>query len=116
MRESEADEPKLRRSSAASDVYKRQPLSSDNGDLGTLVNREDNSLLLVLNEDPPQGQVYQAWEIAEGSPQSLGTWDGRVLDVQTALAQDSLFGVSIEPSGGSEQPTSTPILVVPLAS
>ncbi len=88
----------------------------NNSELGTLAKREDNSLLLVLNQNPPEGQVYQAWEIADGSPQSLGIWEGRVLNIEASLDQDSLFGVSIEPGGGSEQPTSTPILVVSLAS
>ncbi len=88
----------------------------NNIELGTLAKREDNSLLLVLNENPPEGQVYQAWEIADGTPKSLGIWDGRVLNIEASLDQDSLFGVSIEPSGGSEQPTSTPILLVPLTS
>ena len=86
-----------------------------NEDLGTLARRANNELFLVLNEEPPEGQVYQAWEIVGDTPQSLGVWDGRVLEISQPLSADSVFGVSIEPAGGSPLPTTPPIVVVPLS-
>lgn len=93
-----------------------ETLANDtNRPLGTLAVRPDNTLYVVFDRDPPAGQVYQAWEIVGGTPQSLGVWDGRVLDIDQAVGSDSVFGVSLEPPGGSAQPTSTPIVVLPLA-
>jgi len=89
--------------------------SETNEPLGTLAQRADNSLFLVMADDPPEGQVYQAWEIVGDTPQSIGVWDGRLLDITQALGAESVFGVSLEPSGGSPQPTTTPIIVVPLS-
>lgn len=85
-----------------------------NEDLGTLARRPSNELFLVLNQPPPEGQVYQAWEIVGDTPQSLGIWKGRVLEISQPLGGDSVFGISVEPPGGSSLPTTTPIVVVPL--
>ncbi len=93
-----------------------ETLATDsNQPLGTLALKADNTLYVVFDRDPPAGQVYQAWEIVGGTPQSLGVWDGRALAIEQAVSTDSTFGVSVEPPGGSPQPTSTPIVVLPLA-
>ena len=93
-----------------------QALASEaNEPLGTLAQRADNSLFLLMDQEPPEGRVYQAWEIVGETPQSIGVWDGRVLDITEALNSESVFGVSLEPPGGSPQPTTTPIIVVPLS-
>ena len=93
-----------------------EPISLETStESGTLARRENNSLFVVLENDPPTGQVYQAWEIVEGTPQSLGVWNNRVMNITRALAEDSVFGITIEPPGGSPQPTSTPIVIVPLS-
>lgn len=89
-------------------------VSDTNEVIGTLVRQENNRILMVFHDDPPQDLAYQAWEIVDGTPRSLGVWEGRVLDVAVPLAENSAFGVTIEPEGGSEQPTSTPIVVYPL--
>jgi anti-sigma-K factor RskA len=92
-----------------------QALLDDAGrPLGTLARRPDHSLFVLLESDPPTPQVYQAWEIANGVPASCGVFTNRMLDIETPLRPDSTFGITIEPPGGSDQPTSTPIVVVPL--
>ena len=105
----------LARICAESGVSCETLISDTDTPLGTLAERSDNSLFVVLSEDPPEGQVYQAWEIAGDTPRSLGTWTGRVLDIEEPVASGSAFGISVEPPGGSPQPTSTPIVVVPLS-
>lgn len=70
---------------------------------------------------PPQGKVYQAWTLAKGAkrvapsmtfmPGNNGTTVVRLPDAATALAA---VAVSIEPEGGSQQPTTKPIAVVTL--
>lgn len=69
----------------------------------------------------PQDQTYQLWLIDGNQPESVGlldtSSDGRgtaeVL-AQRPLSQYQAFGISIEPAGGSAQPTTTPIVVVSL--
>jgi anti-sigma-K factor RskA len=90
-------------------------VDANNNAFATLAIRADNSIYIVFDAPPPNGNVYQGWEIADGVPQSLGVWDSRDFDSQVALAEDSAFGVSLEPPGGSSQPTTTPIVVVPLS-
>jgi anti-sigma-K factor RskA len=93
-----------------------QPLLDANSvEIGTLARRPDNTLFVVFNAPPPSGQVYQGWEIA-GEIDSLGTYEGQVLEITEPLATGSTFGVTLEPPGGSPQPTTDPIVVYPLTS
>lgn len=78
--------------------------------LGTLVRLSDGRLFVALETPPAAESVYQAWEIREGTPISLGTFDGRTL-LTEATEASSVFGLSVEPPGGSEQPTTTPFVV-----
>ena len=90
-----------------------QTLTTQTGaPLGTLA-LGNNELLLVLDDEPPAGQVYQAWKIVGDMPASLGIWEGRVFEAGE-LEPESIFGVTLEPSGGSPQPTSAPIIAVPV--
>jgi anti-sigma-K factor RskA len=70
----------------------------------------------------PPGRTYQLWAIAEGrSPVSMGTFetedDGRafvILPVDAAVADAGFIdycGVTLEPDGGSPQPTESPRLL-----
>jgi anti-sigma-K factor RskA len=85
--------------------------NEDNQSIGTLVRFTDNHIFLVLDKAAPPSQVYQAWEIVEGQPASLGIWSGRVFETTQALSANSIFGVTLEPPGGSTQPSSTPIIL-----
>lgn len=70
---------------------------------------------------PPRGKVYQAWTLPKGGktmvPSATFVPDAHGVAV-VALAPDaratSTVAVSVEPEGGSKQPTTKPILVVPL--
>ncbi|MCA9739809.1 MAG: anti-sigma factor [Gemmatimonadota bacterium] len=70
----------------------------------------------------PQGQTYQLWSIAEGeAPVSMGTFDTSEVGVATLLLPAAgdvpsperalLCALTLEPDGGSPQPTETPRLV-----
>ena len=58
---------------------------------------------------------YQLWVVADGSPVSAG-----VLDLDSGTAQSSVSAVpegaalalTVEPTGGSEQPTTDPVVVL----
>jgi anti-sigma-K factor RskA len=90
-------------------------LDANNVEIGTLAKRPDNTLFVVFNAPPPSGQVYQGWEIS-GEIVSLGTYEGQVLEITEPLATGSTFGVTLEPPGGSPQPTATPIVLYELTS
>ncbi len=89
-------------------------VDESNSELGTLVRNKDNTLLVVFKSNPPQGQVYQGWEISENGPASLGVYEERIMKIEQPLVQGNTFGVTLEPSGGSPQPTTTPIVVYTL--
>ncbi|WP_426565693.1 anti-sigma factor [Angustibacter sp. McL0619] len=58
--------------------------------------------------------VLQLWVLQDGA-RSVGLIDGSQPLLATGLGPDAQLGVTVEPSGGSEQPTTTPVLTVPLA-
>jgi len=84
-----------------------------------------DSAVLVTDDLPAleQDEVYQGWWIDdEGSITSAGVLEGAAgaADVQRSLQGDpdavSNFALSVEPRGGSEQPTTEPVVVLPLQS
>ena len=64
----------------------------------------------------PAGKVYELWYIGESGPRPAGTFtagDGRtwrVLDGQ--MRPGDVVGVTVEPRGGSDAPTTDPVLVI----
>lgn len=71
--------------------------------------------------DPPAGKVYQVWVIkgkTASSVKVLNSSPGTAAASFTAdvRAGDSSIGVTVEPSPGSQTPTTDPFWVVPLAS
>ncbi len=70
---------------------------------------------------PPHGKVYQAWTLTKGAktvapsktfmPAPTGMTVVRLPEAATTLAA---VAVSIEPAGGSQQPTSKPIAMISL--
>ncbi|MER3482685.1 MAG: anti-sigma factor, partial [Meiothermus sp.] len=71
---------------------------------GTMLWLPDGRCLMILGEAAPKGKVYQAWGRRAGeTPISLGTFSGRVFE--THYKEFEFVGVSLEPPGGSPQPT-----------
>ena len=70
---------------------------------------------------PPRGKVYQAWTLAKGAktvapsltfvPDAHGV---AVVPIPADARLTAAVAISIEPEGGSKQPTTKPIAVVPL--
>ena len=79
--------------------------------LGTLVRLSSGRVYVSLQQPPESGRVYQAWDIAE-APVGIGTFDGRSYLSDTAVAEGNTFGLTLEPPGGSEQPTTAPITLL----
>jgi anti-sigma-K factor RskA len=74
--------------------------------------RGKNAGVLVLKNVPPpaQGTVYQMWLVNDKGPQSAGTMDPAVVTPSTThtlynLGNSSVLAFTVEPGGGSPQPT-----------
>ncbi|MGA8535419.1 MAG: anti-sigma factor [Candidatus Tumulicola sp.] len=89
---------------------------------GEVVTRGSHAYIAMHDlPQPPRGRVYQAWTLAKGSskmsPSLTFVPDAHGVAV-IALPPDArvtaAVAVSVEPEGGSKQPTTKPILVVPL--
>ncbi|MFB1294969.1 anti-sigma factor domain-containing protein [Mycobacterium sp. pW049] len=92
------------------------------GGTATVVfSREENAGVLVMNNvTPPQtGTVYQMWLIDSEGPHPAGTMDSeQVAPSTTAVLSDlgtsQTLAFTVEPPGGSQQPTSPVFAQLPL--
>lgn len=71
--------------------------------------------------DPPAGKAYQLWMIAPGTVRSGGVVPAGAENSTTPILADGLgktvsVAVTVEPAYGSVQPTSAPILMMPMPS
>ncbi|GAB6897294.1 anti-sigma factor [Kineosporia succinea] len=80
----------------------------------TMVMAGDTAVLSASGvPDAPHGHEYQMWVIRGGSVVSGGRLDLRDGDgsaMMTGLSPDVRLAVSVEPEGGSERPTTTPVV------
>lgn len=105
---------------AASDVQRAKVSMDDatatlvwSGELGK------SALLVDGLGSLPADKVYELWYIGDGGAVSAGTFSAangttwRVLD--GAMSAGDKVGVTVEPQGGSKQPTTDPIMVIETA-
>jgi anti-sigma-K factor RskA len=78
---------------------------------------------MVMTDVPavPSGMTYQAWYIADGQPASAGTMtadaEGNIVaSGMSPMPGTAVVAVTVEPAGGSDQPTSDPIIVGELSN
>ena len=82
--------------------------------LGTLVRLQDGRVFVALDAPPTENRVYQAWNIGDAAV-SLGTFAERTFLSQAEVPVGNTFGLTLEPPGGSDQPTTTPLALVELS-
>ncbi|THF68092.1 anti-sigma factor [Deinococcus sp. Arct2-2] len=87
-----------------------ESLEAEGKNLGQLVRLPDGRAYVYLSSAADAGRVYQLWQIVGGKPASLGVFDGQGIEIK-GLEAGATIAVSVEPTGGSEQPTTKPILV-----
>ena len=64
-----------------------------------------------------QGHVYQLWSIVDGTPTSVGVLDDPGTGASMAMPEPGTqVAITVEPAGGSERPTTDPIVEVDPAS
>lgn len=92
------------------------------GGTATVVfSREREAGVLVMNNVPPPqpGTVYQMWLVGPDGPSSAGTMDAAAVAPSTTavlpdLGSSRTLAFTIEPAGGSTQPTSPAFAELPL--
>lgn len=97
--------------------------STDVGTVDVVLSITRDAAVLRLPDEvgpPPEGRAYQAWFVsADGSARSAGLIGEDQLDDGGVVLQGSpegaaAVGVTLEPAGGSPQPTTEPFAVIPL--
>jgi anti-sigma factor RsiW len=88
------------------------------GTLTILPDGDEVTLAVANLPPPPADSTYQAWLIVGGAPVSAGTFavdatgQGRHLIADAAPGTFEAVGVSLEPAGGSDQPTPGNIILL----
>jgi anti-sigma-K factor RskA len=101
----------------AADDAETYTKSFPDGSKATLVrSRSQNAAVLTTDDmaDAPSGSIYELWLIHDDQMVPAGLMNGGdheiVLEGDAATANG--FGITVEPDGGSDQPTSDPIVQV----
>ncbi|NNG39118.1 anti-sigma factor [Flexivirga sp. ID2601S] len=93
-------------------------VSADGGSLVVVTSAQRGKAVATLRGMPPApaGKAYQAWFIAGGKPVSAGLLTpGTATVLDGSVSGASAAAVTVEPAGGSQQPTSKPLMTVALA-
>ena len=114
--------------STAAEVFAAPDVRTVYGDIpggGTatvVFSRDKNAGVLVMNNvaPPKTGSVYQMWLIDDAGPRSAGTMDAQAVAPSTTavlpdLGDSQTLAFTVEPPGGSQQPTSEPFAALSLA-
>lgn len=79
----------------------------------------DVAVLLTAGlPEAPEGSTWQAWTLSGDSVRPADAFDaadGTTVALHGGLADADAVAVSLEPAGGSQQPTTAPVVVLPLA-
>ncbi|CAM5322600.1 MULTISPECIES: anti-sigma factor [Streptomyces] len=88
--------------------------------IGVVASASEGRAVVTLSGygEPPGGRVRQLWLMRPGAqPRSLGLFDGDTPLIASGLDTSSTsLAVTVEPGGGSPQPTSQPIVQLALKS
>lgn len=86
------------------------------GNATALVSHRLNQAVLVVSgmPNPPSGRVYQVWVMGPHLPRSAGFEPGSAPLVVNGLAGAEQIGITVEPEGGSPEPTTNPIMTLTL--
>ena len=84
----------------------------------TVFSSESEQLIRLSPRDvdaAPAGKSLQMWVIGDQDPQSVGLMTGEPVTIaDEPFTSSSLFGITVEPEGGSDQPTADPIVAIDL--
>ncbi|MGC2942042.1 MULTISPECIES: anti-sigma factor [unclassified Brevibacterium] len=84
----------------------------------TVFSSESEQLIRLSPKDigqPPAGKSMQMWVIGDDGPVSAGLMSAEPMTItDETFAEGSVFGITVEPEGGSKQPTTDPIVAIDL--
>jgi anti-sigma-K factor RskA len=81
---------------------------------------QENEIILVARNMPsvPEGRTCQIWVISDDVPKPSGLFqpdgNGTATPITNSITKADVIAVTVEPAGGSEQPTSDPVLLAKL--
>jgi anti-sigma-K factor RskA len=92
----------------------RLPLVRSAGTLSVVIGRSDRAVLIGSNIAPaPTAKEYEVWVIRAGEPRRAGLFSGGAGKTTIELTRDlppgATVAVTLEPRGGSNAPTTTPL-------
>ena len=106
---------------AAPDARTATAPVQNGGTVTVVYSHDEHQMIFTTDGLPPLtgGKVYELWLMAPKSNRPKGLLDlqpgGRTTPViASGLRPGDQTGLTVEPAGGSAQPTTTPIVVVPL--
>ena len=90
-------------------------LTGTNGAVAKMVPTDDGSVFVASGlPEPPEGRTYQLWLMRGDEVTSGGTFDSSDgfarVEVPRSVEQFERAAVTVEPAGGSEEPTSEPVM------
>lgn len=107
----EAENTTLNEWLAYGDLRMTKLNNESNQQIGTVLVSPRDYALFILDTPPPTGKSYQAWGRVNDTITSLAITEKRLIPIQTDGFER--VGVSLEPLGGSPQPTN-PLGGIPL--
>ncbi|HEU5158078.1 MAG TPA: anti-sigma factor [Streptosporangiaceae bacterium] len=102
---------------SAPDARRVSGRASTSGSGTVVASRAQGKAVVVLSGVPslPGSQTYELWLMGPGKPRPAGLLRGSGTPVIAAgLGDATQVGVTVEPAGGSPQPTSVPVLTIAL--
>lgn len=83
------------------------------------VSSSESEQLIRISPDgvgrAPEGKSMQMWVIGDEGPESAGLMTGESTTIGGhSFTDGSVFGITIEPEGGSDQPTTDPVVAINL--
>lgn len=105
---------------SASDARATSDRDARGRTMGVIASASEGRAVVTLSgyPAPPSGRVRQLWQMRPGAqPRSLGLFDGDTPLIATGLVKSATsLAVTVEPDGGSAQPTTQPIAQLALKS
>ena len=104
---------------AAADVRHRTARVAGGGEVALYWSQQlGASAVVVTGRSAPTGKALQLWRMEGGSAKSAGLYratdGGRSQVLKGAMHKGQVFGITVEPEGGSPKPTTAPIVAIPI--
>ena len=99
---------------SADDVSSQAKSFSAGGSVKLYSSASADSAVIIAKglPKPADGKVYQVWMIDQAGPTSQGTFETDGQMIMKGVSGADRVAVTVEPAGGSKQPTSAPVATI----